>query len=72
MDAQLAREYRARWAAVAEVEEAEQRNATASDRWRQLNAIVQMAMALGLDLDVQSEDDAVVWERWARLKEGLG
>ncbi len=71
MDAELARQFRDRWQAVAEVEATERRRATVEGRWRQLNAIMKMALDLGLDLTAQSEDDHVVWERWARLKEGL-
>lgn len=70
MDPILIREYRARWQAVSEVEQAEQRQATFEDRWRRLNAILQVAITLGLDLRVQNEDEAPVWQRWARLKAG--
>jgi hypothetical protein len=70
MDANLAREYRDRWQAVLEVEEAEQKRATVEDRWRKLNAVRQMAVTLGLDLRSQDEDEAIVWQRWARLKAG--
>jgi hypothetical protein len=70
MDALLVREYRARWQTVAEVEDSEQREATVASRWQQLNAILQMALALGLDLGAQNDDEMVVWQRWARLKEG--
>lgn len=70
MDPALVREYRARYQAVAEIEEAEQQQATVEDRWRRLNAILQMAITLGLDLRAQSEDEAIVWQRWARLKAG--
>ena len=70
MDANLAREYRDRWQAVLEVEKAERQRATVEDRWRKLNALHQMAFALGLDLRAQDEDEAIVWERWARLKTG--
>jgi len=71
MDPLLVREYRARWQAVSEVEEAEQQQATVEDRWRRLNAILQVAITLGLDLRAQSKDEAIVWQRWARLKAGL-
>jgi hypothetical protein len=71
MDPVLVREYRARWQAVSEVEEAEQQRATVEDRWRRLNAILKMAINLGLDLRAQNEDEAIVWQRWARLKAGL-
>ena len=59
-----------RWQTVAEVEDAEQREATVASRWQKLNAILQMALALGLDLGAQNDDEMVVWHRWARLKEG--
>ena len=36
MDPILAREYRARWQAVSEVEEAEKRQATLEERWARL------------------------------------
>ena len=70
MDTQLVREYRARWETVAEVEDAEQHEATVASRWQRLNAILQMAMAMGLDLGAQNDDELVVWQRWARLKAG--
>ena len=71
MDAELARQYRERWQAVGEVEARERASATVASRWRELNAIIGMAKQLGLDLRRESEDDHIVWERWARLKEGL-
>jgi len=70
MDPILVREYRARWQAVSEVEEAEQHQTTVEDRWRRLNAILQLAVTLGLDLRAQNEDETIVWQRWARLKAG--
>jgi hypothetical protein len=70
MDPILVRKYRARWQAVAEIEEAEQRRASVEDRWARLNAILNVAITLGLDLRAQDEDEAVVWQRWARLKAG--
>lgn len=71
MDPVLVREYRARWQAVSEVEAAEQQRTAVENRWVRLNAILQMATTLGLDLRAQNEDEAVVWQRWARLKAGL-
>lgn len=69
MDAKLVREYRKRYEAVAQIEAAERRAATIEERWEKLNALVRMAVALGVDIRAESPDDAVVWERWARLKE---
>ena len=71
MDPVLAREYRARWQAVAEVEEAELQQATIEERWQRLNAILRLAVALGLDFGAEREDETVVWQRWAYLKAGL-
>jgi len=68
MDPVLIREYRARWQAVAEVEQAEQQQATVVDRWRRLNAILQLAGALRLDPRAQDQEEAIVWQRWAKLK----
>ena len=65
----LAQQYRDRWLAVRAVEEAEQRAATIAERWQQTNAILCMAIELGLDLTQQSEDEMVVWQRWARQRE---
>jgi len=71
MDPVLVREYRACWQAVSEVEETELQQATEESRWQRLNAILQMAVTLGFDLRAQSEEEAIVWQRWARLKAGL-
>jgi len=70
MDPVIVREYWARWQAVADVEEAERRRATVEERWRKLDAIFRMAVSLGLDLRAQSDDEVIVWQRWARLKTG--
>jgi hypothetical protein len=70
MDPQLVREYRARYDAVAQVEAAERQASTLEERWERLNALVRMAVALGVDLRAESPDDAEVWARWARLKVG--
>jgi hypothetical protein len=69
MDANLVREYRARYEAVAQIEAAERQAATIEERWEKLNALVRMAVALGIDIRAESPDDAIVWDRWARLKE---
>jgi len=68
MDPILVQEYRTRWQAVSEVEEAEQQQATVEERWLKLNAILRLAIALGFDLRAQCEDETTVWQRWAKLK----
>ena len=70
LDRQLAKQFRDRWQAVAAIEDQEQRAASVSLRWKQLNAIWRLAHGLG----IQSEPDemeSLVRERWAWLKRGL-
>ncbi len=68
MDKELVRQYRERWQAVAAIEIEEQRAATIEQRWRQLNAIWNMAQALGI-LKSNADDEEVVYLRWSKLKE---
>jgi hypothetical protein len=66
MDAAL-KAYRARWEAVAEIERQELQTASLELRWRQLNAVV--GMAIGLGINTPAEDEIEVFQRWAELKE---
>lgn len=66
MDARL-RAYRDRWQAVAEVERQELQASTLDLRWRQLNAVLGLAIGLGINKSV--DDEIEVFQRWARLKE---
>lgn len=59
--------YQARWAAVEAVQRDERKNASLELRWRQLNVAYGMAKGLGLLKPDPSE--AIVFERWAKLKE---
>lgn len=70
MNNQQAREFRARWQAVAAIEAKEQIVTPIAVRWQQTNAILCLAMGLGLPMS--KEDDAetqAVIHRWVRLKE---
>ena len=69
MDARLVREYRARWKAVREVEIEEQRQASISVRWQQLNALYAMARDLGLPSPAKESEIEAVRQRWASLKD---
>jgi len=69
LDLQLAKQFRDRWQAVAAIEDQEQRAASVSLRWKQLNAIWQLAQGLGLQSE-PDETESLVRERWARLKRG--
>ncbi len=66
---QLAKQFRDRWQAVAAVELEEQRAASVGLRWKQLNAIWQLALGMGLRPE-PDETESLVRERWARLKRG--
>ena len=68
MDSHLIREYRERYQAVANVELAEQRAASVSSRWQQLNSLLEIALALGLRVNEADKEEMDVWIRWARLK----
>jgi len=68
MDAQLAKAYREQWQAVAAREAEEQRTASLEVRWRQLNAILRLAMGLRLPLGDTDRQEQDVRERWAKLK----
>ena len=72
MDKQLVREFRERWQAVAAVEIEEQRTASIELRWQQLNAILRLAVGLGVPLVKPGEDEEenAVRRRWAKLKGG--
>jgi len=64
----LIREFYQRWHVVAEIEAEEQKEASISLRWQQTNAILRLALGLGLPLNRSTQDEAVVRCRWAKLK----
>lgn len=69
MNRQLAKDFRDRWQAVAAVEVEEQRAASIALRWQQTNAILRLAMGLGLSLAEESDEEVeTVRHRWALLK----
>ena len=59
--------YKERWRAVAEIEEQELRSSSIETKWRQLNAIISLAIRMGIFKPNPSEE--VVYQRWAKLKE---
>lgn len=69
MDVGRIREYRGRWQAVAAREAEERRQESIYLRWRQLNAILCLAMGLGWTLTGRDEEGVTqVRRRWALLK----
>jgi hypothetical protein len=69
MDSQLIREYRERYQAVEVIELTERRAADMSLRWKQINATLQMALDLGLQVRDTEMGEPEAWPRWAKLKE---
>ncbi|MGQ9586013.1 MAG: hypothetical protein ACUVXG_11510 [Anaerolineae bacterium] len=68
MNKQQANEFRERWQAIADIEAEEQRMATLSLCWQQMNAILRLAMDLGLPPAQPSEKVEIVRQQWNRLK----
>ncbi|MBI5956057.1 MAG: hypothetical protein HY871_03555 [Chloroflexi bacterium] len=68
MNDQLVREFRERWQAVAAVEAEEQRAASVALHWQQLNAILRLAIGLGLPRMESDGGEEIVRQRWAKLK----
>ena len=69
LDPQLAKQFRDRWQAVAAIEDQEQRAASIGLRWKQLNAIWQLALGLRAWPEPDGTE-SLVRERWAKLKRG--
>jgi hypothetical protein len=61
------RAYRARWAEVEAVVQAERRTASLELRWQQLNAAYRLGKGLGWQLP--DPEELEVFQKWARLKE---
>jgi len=68
MNDQMMKKFRERWQAVAAIEAEEQRSASVALRWQQTNAILRMAIDLGLSLEEVDESGQTVYHRWAQLK----
>jgi hypothetical protein len=69
IDQETLQAYRSRWQAVAEIEALERRKTSVAERWRQLNALLQMAVALGLPMASDDPLDDRAHQRWTRLQE---
>jgi len=67
MSDELIKQFQSRWQAVHAVEADEQRRASMTLRWQQMNSILQLAWGLSIPAS-ESEEEEIVWQRWARLK----
>lgn len=71
MDEQV-KAFKERWQAVNAFEADEQRATSIELRWQQMNALLRLAMALGLPLQESGDAaDEAVRRRWAKLKKDL-
>lgn len=68
-DAAAIRAWKARWTAVNEFQDAELRNLSVAERFRQIESLFGLAAALGKADDL--EGDRVVRERWMNLRHAL-
>ncbi len=68
MDKQLLREYRERYRVLSEIQRQEQQTATLARRWQQLNALLNLAIGLGITSS-SVDDIEIVRRRWVTLKE---
>jgi len=72
MEKQDLQAFRERWQAVAKVEQFELRQMSVTQRWRQFNAILQMAAALELSLPQDDIGEIItIRQRWRRLQEAI-
>ena len=62
-------DYISRWKEVEAIQRQEMRSASMELRWKQLNAIFNMAHELGLRLKKSEEEDMSVILKWAKLKD---
>ncbi len=61
--------YLDRYHAVAAVQQQELQTASLEQRWKQLNAVVALAISLGIFKKDESEED--IYRLWAKLKNNL-
>ena len=66
IDRDMLEAYQRRWQVVADMEAQERQQASVAHRWRQLNALLRMAAALGLQPSGDSQQDDMVRQRWSR------
>ena len=64
---EMMRAYLQRWEAVAEVEEAEGRQASIAQRWQKTDSLFRMGIALGL-LPKKDEESYDLDQPWIRLR----
>jgi hypothetical protein len=66
----MMKNFRERWQAVAAIETEEQISASVALRWQQTNAVLRLAVGLGIAVDEPDDLEQAVYDRWAQLKGG--
>jgi len=64
--------YLNRWKAVEAVQRDERREATNELRWRQLNAICNLARGLGLKIQKNEAEEMEIILRWSKIRDFYG
>ncbi len=64
----MMKNFRERWQAVAAIETEEQISASVALRWQQTNAVLRLAVGLGIAVDEPDDLEQAVYDRWAQLK----
>ena len=67
LDQQSLTAYRQRWQAVAAVETTERQSASVDERWKQLNALLRIAVTLEFSPVPEETNINAGWQRWKML-----
>lgn len=59
--------YRNRWQSVTELEAGERRSTTFTERWQQLNALLQIARSLDLSI-TRGQESELQYQNWQKIR----
>lgn len=59
--------YRNRWQSVTELEAGERRSTTFTERWQQLNALLQVARSLDLSI-TRGQESELQYQNWQKIR----
>jgi len=59
--------YRNRWQSVTELEAGERRSTTFTERWQQLNALLQVARSLDLSI-TRDQESELQYQNWQKIR----
>lgn len=68
LNQEMMQSYLQRWEAVSDIEEAERRQLSMTQRWQKTNSILRIALALGLPLNMGEDDNDPIDRSWNRLR----